>query len=337
VLNLWVSPGLLFSFSNFRFGLNFIYGYYNEDIESIIVRANTQMTFFSLHGLGTFVYYSANSYYRLYKQNKYGVNAQINYRSGGVNSLLGAKLSMQKENVYDGRGEGNASWSHVKHCSELRGYNLKVYDATVIDKGTFIHSFSLSLRIRQLLGTEIIQRLENDPNENYMKNWVTYGKDEKYGAYLLQTGLLYRFIKTKDYYRTNYTFDGGISYLYSNRAYYLPDQNENYENLQVSLGFGKSFYFKRSIFSVLFAFRYKRNLSGALELEDTTFIASRLTVPDFEYLTSHVMIPGAGVSYEIPFKKKRGSCFVRSRLDVYGEGRGDRGRTVFHVSTGIIF
>lgn len=336
VLDLSVSPGILVSLSKFRLGLNLIYGYYNEDIEAIIVRENTQMTFFSLHGLGTYVYHKANSYARLYKQNNFSVNTQINYQSGRVNSLSGAKLTLLKETTDDGRGEGGASWSHIKNCAELKGINLQLYHTTVINNITTIHRFLANLSIQELLGTEIIQRLENDPNHNYMENWVTYGKDEKYGSYFLTANLFYRFIKLKDNFRSDYTFDGGISYFFSEQGYYIPNQKENYKNIVMSLRFDKSFFLNKSVFSISAAFRYKRNLSGMLDMEDTNFIVRKLIAPDFEYLTSNYIIPGMGLAYEIPLKNMRSKYFIKAQID-FCRANDSRTRTFFNIKIGIIF
>ncbi len=336
VLNLSVTPGLLFSGSRFRFGLNFIYKYYNEDIESIIVRGNTQMTFFSLHGLGTFIYHVAASYYRLYKQNNLGINTQINYHSGRINSLLGAKLILLKETVVDGRGEGNASWAHIKSCSELRSILLRIYHTTVITNGIFLHQFLIDLNIRQLIGTEIIQRLENDPDHNYMENWVTYGKDEKYGSYLFTSNFNYRFIRLKDNSKPDFTLDGGISYLFSEQDYYIPNQKENYKNLVTSFRFNKSFFFNKSEFSVSAVLRYKRNLSGTLNLEDPNFIVSKIVAPDYEYITQNYTLFGMGMSFEIPIKKSQTKYFINTQAS-FLRAYDKRTRTYLSVNTGIIF
>ena len=336
VLNIFVSPGVLFSASKLKVGLNLIYGYYNEDIGVTIVKENIHMTFFSLHGLGTSVYHAAASYARLYKQNKFGVNTQVNYQSGQVSSLLGAKLIFMRETTNDGRGEGNASWAHIKNCAELKGINVEVYHTTVIKTITSIHRLLANLDIRNMLGTEIIQRLENDPNQNYMENWVTYGKDEKYSSFLLTAKLSYSFIKLKDEFQPNYILDWEIRYLNYNQAYYIPNQKEDYKNLILSLNFDKSFYFRKSVFSISAVFQYKRNLYGTLNLEDNNFIIKKLTAPDFNYLTSNYVVPGAGLSYEIPLKKLKSKYFIKSRVDLYRVNSG-KTRTVFNFSTGVIF
>jgi len=336
VLNLSVSPGLLFSYSKVRFGLNLIYGYYNEDISAMIVRANTQMAFFSLHGLGTYIYHVTDSYYRLYKQNNFGFNAQINFHSGWVNSLTGAKLTFSKETVLDGRGEANASWAHIKNCSELQGIHLKIYHTLVIHRGSFLQRFLVDLNIRQQLGTEIIQRLENDPNHNYMENWVTYGKDQKYGFYLLTTNLFYRLIKLKDNLISNFSLDGGISYFFSEKEYFIPNQKEKDKNMILSLRFDKSFFFNKNVLSIMGTFRYKRNLSGILDMEDTNFMVSKIIVPDFEYLTRNYTLFGMGLSYEIPLKKSRSKYFIKTQLE-YIRANNNSTRTLLNVKTGIIF
>ncbi len=336
VLRLSVSPGILFSVSKFHLGLNLVYGYYNEDIEAVIVRENTQMTFFSLHGLGTYVYHVAASYNRLYKQNSLGVNGQVSYRSGAVTSLLGVKFTFLKETTDDGRGEGNASWAHIKNCAELNGVSVNIVHSTVIHQELSLHNFLMNITLRQLLGTEIIQQLMNNPNENYMENWVTFGKDEKYGSYLLKARLSYRFIKLKEGYRTNYSLGGGASFLSSDQVYYLPNQEEKYKNLILLANFDKSFYFNKSILSVSAALRYKRNLSGMLNLTDSTFIVSKLTRPDFEYYTRNYFMPGMELSYEIPLKKIKSNYFIKTQIDFLRANDG-RTRTFFNVRTGIIF
>lgn len=336
VLNISLTPGMLFDLSNIKLGFNLIYGYYNEDIDVDIVRENTHMTFFMLHGLGTSVFHSAASYYRLYTQNNVGIHLQFQYSKGEMNTLFGARWLYYKEHVFDGRGESDASWAHIKNCSELVGLNMHFYNATVFKNAARIHSIKIEFDTKEMLGTEILQRLENDSSQNYMENWVTYATDQKYGADTYITNVSYGFIKLKKAFMPSYSFDGKITYLVNRQNYYIPDRSESYQNLLLSLNYNKTFYFHKNIFSISASFKYNKNLSGTLDIAHHDFIYEKLVYPDFLYLTSNYIVPGIGMSYEIPIKKIKSRLLIQSRFLMY-QADNKSTRSFFNISTGINF
>ena len=335
VLDLSVSQGLMYSFSKVNIGLNLLYSYYNEDIAIGIVGENIQMAFFQLHGLGTSTYHVASSFNRLYKRNSFGGEVQMNFKSGKLNSLTGAQMIYLIETADDGRKAGNASWSSVKNDSELEGIKLKIYNTTTINNNSSIHYFNVDVKINSMLGTEIIQRLEVVGDAD-AEDWITYGKEEKYSSMLIDAGLSYNYLKMKEEYKQNYDFKLAVNYFDFEQAYYIPNQQESYKNLLFSLGFDKSFYLKRNMFSIGAGLKYKKNISGSQNFEENTFIIDKLLAPDFNYLTSDFYATGLKLSYEISLNKIFDKYFFKIDVDMY-QGNNGHARTIFNFNTGVIF
>ena len=335
VLNLSVSPGLLFSFSKLNLGFNLLYNYYNEDISISIIEENKQIAFFQLHGLGTNIYHVASSFSRLYKQYSLGGETQVNYRSGNLNSLSGAKLQYIKEIANDGRKAGNASWSCIKNDSELEGIKLEIYNSTIINNNSSIHHFYTNLKINNMLGTEIIQRLETSA-ESGITNWVTYANEEKYCSTQIDAGFSYNYLKMKEEFFRNYEFKFAVNYHGFEQTYYLPNREEVYKNLMFSLGFDKSFYLSSHIFSISAGFKYKKNISSNQNFEENNFIIDKILLPDFNFLTSNFYAPWFKLSYEIPLNKIFDKYFFMTSVNLY-RGNNNQTRTIFNFSTGVIF
>ena len=335
VLELSISPGLLFSYSKQDIGFNILYSYYNEDIGINIVEANKQIAFFQLHGLGTNIYHVARSFNRLYKQNSIGGETQVNYKTGNLNSLTGARLLYIKEIANDGRKAANASWSYIKNDSELEGTNLEIYNTTIINHNSSIHHIYSNLKINNMLGTEIIQRIETS-GETGATNWVTYAKEEKYCSTLIDAEFFYNYLKMKEEFIRNYEFTFAVNYQGFEQTYYIPNRNETYKNLLLSFSFDKSFYLNKHIFSISTELKYKKNISSNLNFEDNTFIYNNILLPDYNFLTTDFYAPGFELSYEIPINKIFDKYFFMTRVDLY-RGNNNQSRTIFNFNTGVIF
>jgi len=335
VLKLSISPGLLFSYSKLNIGFNLLYSYYNEDISIDIIEQYEQMAFFQLHGLGTYISHVAGSFNRLYKQNSFGGETQVNYKSGNINSLTGARLLYVKEIANDGRKAAHASWSYIKNDSELEGTNLEIYNTTTINHNSSIHYFHTNLKITNMLGTEIIQRIETS-GETGATNWVTYAKEEKYCSTLIDAEFSYNYLKMKEEFVRNYEFTFALNYYGFEQSYYIPDREKTYKNFILSLSFDKSFYLNKHAFSISAGLRYKKNISSRLNFEENTFIYNEILLPDYNFLTSNFYAPRFELSYEIPLNKIFNKYFFMTSIDLY-RGNNDQTRTIFNFSTGVIF
>ena len=335
VLELSISPGLLFSYSKLNIGFNLLYSYYNEDIGIDIIEKYKQIAFFQLHGLGTSIYHVAGSFNRLYKRNSIGGETQVNYKSGNLNNLTGAKLLYIKEIANDGRKAADASWSYVKNDSELEGTNLELYNTTTINHNSSIHYFHTNLKITNMLGTEIIQRLETS-EETGATNWVTYAKEEKYCSTLIDAEFSYNYLKMKEEFIRNYEFTFAVNYQGFEQTYYIPNREEAYKNFMLSLNFDKSFYFNNHVFSISAGLKYKKNISSRLNFEENTFIYNKIILPDYNFLTSDFYAPWFELSYEIPLNKIFDKYFFMTSVDLY-RANNDQTRTIFNFSTGVIF
>ena len=335
VLKLNLSPGLLFRLPVLNIGINFLYSYYNEDIEIEVIEQNKEYVFFQMHGLATYTSHEANSFYRLYKQNKIGFAGQMDMHLGKINDLAGIRLQYALETADDGRKASNATWSTIKNDSRYKINSLYVFNITTINKEFFIHWLKADLKLSGMLGTEIIQRLETS-GETGISNWVTYADEEKYDASELQASLEYRLMKMKRPYVRNCEMDFNVNYHKYEQDYYIPDREEGYSHLIFSLKYGKSFYPGRHLITVAGDLWYKRNLSSTLNFTKNNFFYNKLLLPDHLFQTYNYYAPGIDLAWEIPMKKIFNKYFFNTNFKLYVAETGAT-RSVFSFSTGLIF
>lgn len=335
VFNMTVSPGLIWKLDKFKLGANFIYQYYNEEIEINIVRANYQATFFTLHGPGIATFHEAASFNRLYMRNSLGFDLQFAYENSKTKSINGLRFLVHEETAGDGRKAADASWSYIKDDSQLNAFQFDLYNTTSLMNNERIHSFGYMLNVNTLLGKEIIQRLERIDGID-MDDWVTYGVEEKYGAEDFKLNVYYHYFKLK----SGSQKDCGLK-LYADyhsfiENYYIPNQEAYYKNLSFGISIDKVFYPHSKSFSLGMNLKYKMNLDGAQNFSDYTFLAEKILMPDFEYLTCNYLAPGLNVAFEIPTRKIFDQYFIKSAVEFY-LGSNGQSRTIFNLSTGVTF
>jgi len=335
VLNLSLSQGLLFSFSKINVGFNLLYSYYNEDIEIDIIKANTQMDFFQLLGLGSYTSYEAGSFYRLYKRNSMGGDAQLNYKSGKINSLLGSSFLYIDETADDGHKLGDASWNFMKNDSKLEGILFEIYNSTTITNNSSIHLINANYKLTTMLGTEFIQKLYV-LGETKTDDWFTIGIEEKFKSSLIDAELSYSFLKMKEAFLQNYKVHFALNYYEFSQAYYVPNKNDSYQNMIFSLGLDKSFYLKNNIFSLGAGFKHKNNIAFSHNYGEANFITEKLLLPDLNYLASDFNALSFKFSFETSLNKLFDKYFFSSTIDLYS-GDNNLNRTIYNFSTGVIF
>ena len=84
------------------------------------------------------------------------------------------------ENVFDGRKEGEAVWSAMKHDSEFRNRTIGCDYVFTLQANESIHSLKASAVISESVGAEVLQNL-NKLNEGYnIYQWQTISIEDKY-------------------------------------------------------------------------------------------------------------------------------------------------------------
>lgn len=186
-----------------------------------------------------------------------------------------------------------------------------------------------------MLGIEIIQRLEQ-VDSTVLDDWITYKEEEKYYATDVKLNVFYEYLKLKNNQQRNFAIKAFGYYHSFSQNYYIPNQEENYQNLLFGVAFDKSFDIKKNTLTIGLGLKYKFNLDGVQNFSDYTFIAEKILSPDFEFLTSNYYAPGLEVAFEIPMKKIFNQYFIKSTVDIY-KGDKDHSRTILNFSTGVTF
>jgi hypothetical protein len=335
VLQTNISPGLLFKENQFKLGANLTYGYYNEDIDVLVVEEGVQQTLFQLHGPGVFNYHASSSFYRLYQQHRFGGGIQFEWTTGKLSNILHLGYIYSIQTVDDGRKGNLAMWSAVKNDARLDGTNWDLTDVFSIDKGRKIHRIKAELNFASRLGTEFIQRLEKT-GETDQEHWITYAKEQKY--YSLQTNaeLSYQLMQKNENNLMNSLFQAGLSYSAFDEKYYLPNQKLSYANLMFESSFLRLFALGESNISAEMKLKYRFNLDREQNLAMTNFMVRKIYAPEFDFRTKDFISPGISIGYQLPLKKVVGKYFVKSDFDWY-HSTSSLNRTVFSISTGLIF
>ncbi|MFY9152033.1 MAG: DUF6850 family outer membrane beta-barrel protein [Prolixibacteraceae bacterium] len=334
VLQLNLSPGLLWKLTKIKLGVNLNYNYYNEDIDISVVKENTEYAMFQLHGLGTSNYHVSSSFYRLYKQNKLGGGAQLSIETGNIENISIGSLSFLDQRVDDGRKASGANWATVKNDAKLVGFDYKFENITTLKKSGRINQLTLKFDMASRMGTEYIQRLEKT-GETDLEQWITYGAEGKYFSKSVNLNAGYSLINLKA--------NGQINSLINLKAisssflekYYLPDLNLKYQNLRLEGSYLKAFLSGKNSVSAEIRMAYQTNISATENLMQNSFITDKILQPNFEFITADFIAPGASVSYEIPIKKIN-KYYIKTDFDWFRSNDG-HSRTCLNFSTGIIF
>lgn len=334
VLQLNISPGLLWKLPKVKLGINLKYDYYNEDIDVSVVRQNTLYALFQLHGLGTSNYHVAGSFSRLYKQHKYGSGAQISFNAGNIENVSIGNLSYLDQQIDDGRLAGNASWATVKNDARLVGFDYEFINISTFKKSGKINQLSFKMDMASRLGTEYIQRLEKT-GETDLEQWITYGEEGKYFSKRINLNATYSLINLAPNGQMSSLFNLKASSTYFREKYYLPNLEQKYQNISFAGSYLKVFLLGKNSVSAEIRLDFQANISENENLLENSLITKRIIQPDFEYLTANFIAPGATVSYEIPTKKTN-KYYIKTGFDWYRSNNG-YSRSCMNLSTGIIF
>jgi hypothetical protein len=71
-------------------------------------------------------------------------------------------------------------------------------------------------------------------------------------------------------------------------------------------------------------------------LTSYTFIAEKLFVPDYEYMTRDYVAPKIELALEIPMKKVFDQIFVKAAFESYCAEESSN-RSIFSINTGVTF
>ena len=336
VLDLLVTPGIIHSFSKVKFGLNFIYQYYNEEIEIDIIEENATATIFKMLGPAiNYINIEGTSFNRLYKRNSYGGDLQLNYSLGNLNVLLSAKGIYFKETTEDGGKSDYKSWNYMRNYSRFEGMDWNFYTNIQLKKNLLIHNIDGNFRYLTTLGTEIIEDLDlvgDLDNED----WVYYADEPKYASRRIGAELEYDYIKMNNSVVQNYTIKLRAKYNLYEQEYHMPEQWENYENIVFGLAASKDFSFKKSLISLGVDFDYKMHITGKQRFEETNFIYDLITQPDFKFLTDNYYAPALNLLYEKPLTKIFDKIFIDTKSKLF-IGENGQSRLVANFSLGVIF
>ena len=335
VMDFTAGPGMIVSFDKLKFGLDFFYSYYNEDIEVDIIHENIQLPFFQLHGLGTQVYHVAASYYRLYQRHTAGGDFQLQAGTSDINILLTGGYRWFEETADDGRKGCDASWSYLKNDSYLSGTIININALLHLKTGDVIHQAYFKSETSPVIGAEIIQRLEQ-VGEVGAVDWVDYGTEEKYSLYSRSMGVDYTLLKMKGSTRKDFSITLGLNQNERKQAYYLPNLTENWKNFIFSAELDKSFFIGKQEISAGAGIQRKINLNGDYYYDDENFLTTILLIPDFNYYTSNYTAPWLKLACKIKINRLFDAVYIRSNATFYKSDE-ELKRTVFNVSTGAIF
>lgn len=334
VLQLSVSPGIIWKLPEVKLGLVLNYSYYNEDIDIKVVKENTDYTLFQLHGLGTSTYHVAKSFYRLYQQNQFGAGTQLSWNTGKLKNFTTGNISYLDQQINDGRQAGNASWSAVKNDAQLIGMNYELIHISTLKKNQSVNQLQIKLNKTDRLGTEFIQRLEK-VGATDLQQWITYGEEQKYYSkrFNLQAKASRMVLSSSGQIASLLSF--GASSAAFTENYYIPNLKQNYQNILLNASWLKSFFSGSKTFSVELRMAWQTNLSANQNMMNNSVITQKIIQPDFDYFSAGYWAPGTSVTYEMPLKN-RNKYFIKTDFDWFMSDE-NQSRTFLNFSTGIIF
>lgn len=335
VLQTTISPGLLFQPGQFRLGGNLTYGYYNEDIDVLVVESGAVQTLFQMHGPGVFTYHSSSSFKRLYQQHQLGAGMQVGWNQRTISNILFSDYSYRVQTIDDGRAGSQATWAAVKNDARLHQTDWRLTDVLSVDQGKKNHQIKAALNLASKLGTEFIQRLEKTGNA-VTEQWVNYANEQKYYSLQTKAELSYQLLAKDEKNLLKSLFKAGIYYSASDEKYYLPNQEMAWSNLMAKSSFLKSIALPEAALAAEVRLNYQFNLESRENLSVTNFSVQKIYAPEFDYLTENFVSPGLSFSYQIPLQKAFERYFIKTDFDWYHSASA-KNQTIFKFSTGLIF
>lgn len=335
VLQLSVSPGIVWKLPKVKLGLNLDYSYYNEDIEVKVVKENTVYTLFQLHGLGTSTYHVARTFYRLYQQNQFGAGAQLSWTAGKFENITIGNIAYLDQRINDGRQAGNASWAVVKNDAKLIGMNYELIHISTLKSDRTVNQLLIKINKADRLGTEFIQRLEKIGVTD-LQHWRTYGEEQKYYSkrFNLQAKASRMILASSGQIASLVCF--GVSSAAFSENYYIPNLDLKYQNILLNASWLKSFFAGNKTISLELRMAWQNNLSTNQNILNNSFITRQIIQPNLDYITAAYLAPGTTVAYEFPLKNKNNKYFIKTDFDWFRSNEG-HSRTCLNFSTGIIF
>jgi hypothetical protein len=335
VLDMSLKPGLIWSLPKLKLGLNLEYVYYNEEIDIDIIKENAYMTIFRVLGPAVAYTHEAKSFNRLYKRNSRGGGGQLNYRNGRLDILLSGEFLYFNESAHDGGKGGDASWSYLRHVSDLEGMDWSADGTLKYSGDRFMHLLNARLNVVSSLGTEKIAKLVQVGVLD-TQDWIFFMDDPKYCSEKVDARVTYDWVRMKGPFTKDWSVRLGGGYSSFAERYHIPFQEQWYSSALVSLEAEKIFHAGRSAFTLGGGVRYRWNLDGLLDLEISNFMYDKLLQPDYMYLTDDYVVPSVRVAYELPLKRIFEKYFFDSRVELY-RGTEGRSRLMAGFSTGVIF
>jgi hypothetical protein len=335
VLDMSLKPGLIWSLPKLKVGVNLEYAYYNEEIYIDIIQENTYLTIFRVLGPAVAYTHEAKSFNRLYKRNGQGGGVQLNYSAGRFDLLLSGDYLYFSESAHDGGKGGDASWSYLRHVSDLEGMDWSAQGMVKYRGHNQLHLLNAGVSVVAALGTEKIAKLVQVGVLD-MQDWIFFMDDPKYCSEQIDARLSYELVHMRGPYAKNWSLRIGGVYSSFSERYHIPFQEQWYSNVAVSLEAEKIIYAGRSTITAGAGVRHKRNVDGALELEISNFMYDKLLAPDFLYLTDQYTAPLLRVGYAYSLNRLFEKYFIDSRVELIG-ATGSRLRTLAGFSTGVIF
>ncbi|SMO85762.1 hypothetical protein SAMN06265379_11045 [Saccharicrinis carchari] len=321
-----VKPGLMLKLNRIQLGGDMFYRYYNQEIDLITVKTNSVHTIYSLTGLGTFSTHTAATFSRLYKKHIWGGHLQLL----AANNIFTGGASASIETVKDGRKESGATWSAIKSGSRLKGYTYHIGDVLTLQNEQRIHQIRLQGKIRQAIGTEILQTLEaSEKNDTY--NWLTYSEQDKYEYINYRAALSYQMVRLQSHNKMQYQWYFKTELNGIEENYYIPNSQLSFSNLITTVNYRRIFNMGHDKMELGASFLCNKNLTKEINLASDNVITQNIIYPDYQYNVSDFWGAGFGFCYflqpasgKMPTYLKCDYSYRRSASG-YFKGQGNSG------------
>ena len=191
------TPGIIYSFGDFRLGLNALYTHRAEEVSysylgdvtgKYLVYFNGGLWMYTKNGLTTTTI-TDRSYY----QDIFGGGLQFEFDNGEFGFHNDLKVGYLKENNYEGSNK-------TKRYAILDGLSYD-YKGVVSAKGeTFNHFVNLTFKSEELFSYDVVNNYEQVPGEGNSWAYFEYGKVMRYSQVEKQFGFEYQgYLKRCDF------------------------------------------------------------------------------------------------------------------------------------------
>jgi hypothetical protein len=291
-----VRPGFIFPLGQkSHVGMSGFLSNRNEEISITVVNMDVQHRWYKLRGVGEYRTGFMQGFFRAYTGDGLGGGLSYEYKLSGGSILAEVNYTRFQEEVTDGT-------STVQHGGEYREGILNSNLSVKFESPGQLHLVRGFFNMIERKGIE-----HNQSYDNVQEIWVTFATSLRFSGDIMQTGINYDFVKTRETGDYNWKTGFEATFAQTDLRFLLPQSTQLNSDLFVRISGKKNVLILGTGIHLGLSVGYKHSLMDELSIDqelltgDRSIIVDNITNPDFLYLQSSYAILGIDATWNFRF------------------------------------